>query len=149
MATEIKYNGNTIANLENRKTATLNCENKKMDDNITIIVNEPATEAVPEYEGDVTVSGRVVMINFTVAGTSYEAEEGMTWRQWVDSDYNTAGFFEHFLDGVTCVGIRSGSSSSNGYGVAYNDAFVPITDLIVDGREYTEKYGRHSGGSVN
>lgn len=39
----------------------------------------------------------VTLINFSVnkAG-SFQAEEGMTWEQWVTSDYNTGGFY---LDG--------------------------------------------------
>lgn len=32
-------------------------------------------------------------INFTIDGKSYEADEGMTWEQWVNSTYNTDGFF--------------------------------------------------------
>jgi len=31
----------------------------------------------------------VKIITFTIAGTSYQAEEGMTWIQWVSSSYNT------------------------------------------------------------
>lgn len=31
-------------------------------------------------------------INFTIDGTSYEADEGMTWEQWVNSAYNTNGY---------------------------------------------------------
>lgn len=27
------------------------------------------------------------LITFTVSGTSYQAEEGMTWAEWLDSDY--------------------------------------------------------------
>lgn len=112
MATEIKYNGNKIADLENGKAAILNCENKRMADDIVIVVNEPATEVVPEYEGDITISGRVMMINFTVAGTSYEAEDGMTWAEWCDSSYNTGGFVRH--DGSVSLGgvfVRSGQGT--------------------------------------
>lgn len=29
------------------------------------------------------------LISFTIAGTSYQAEEGMTWEEWVNSSYNT------------------------------------------------------------
>ena len=32
------------------------------------------------------------MITFTIAGTTYQAEEGMTWTEWVNSDYNTYDF---------------------------------------------------------
>ena len=31
-------------------------------------------------------------ISFTIEGTSYQAEEGMTWKEWINSDYNTDGF---------------------------------------------------------
>lgn len=31
----------------------------------------------------------VTLITFTIDGTSYQAEEGMTWSEWIDSDYNT------------------------------------------------------------
>ena len=33
----------------------------------------------------------VTLISFTIAGKSYQAEEGMTWGEWVNSDYNTIG----------------------------------------------------------
>lgn len=37
------------------------------------------------------------LISFTIAGNAYQAEEGMTWAQWVESSYNTGGFY--ILDG--------------------------------------------------
>ena len=30
----------------------------------------------------------VTLISFTINGDSYQAEEGMTWQEWVNSDYN-------------------------------------------------------------
>ena len=35
----------------------------------------------------------VIPINFTVDDISYQAEKGMTWAEWVESDYNTEGFY--------------------------------------------------------
>ena len=32
----------------------------------------------------------VTLISFTIDGTAYQAEEGMTWGNWVDSSYNTS-----------------------------------------------------------
>jgi hypothetical protein len=34
----------------------------------------------------------VSLITFTVEGTPYQAEEGMTWIDWVNSEYNTGQF---------------------------------------------------------
>lgn len=33
----------------------------------------------------------IPLISFRIEGKSYQAEEGMTWEQWVNSDYNTIG----------------------------------------------------------
>ena len=35
----------------------------------------------------------MTIINFTIEGVSYQAEEGMTWAQWVGSAYNEDGFY--------------------------------------------------------
>lgn len=33
------------------------------------------------------------LITFTVDGVEYQAEEGMTWQEWCNSEYNTHGFW--------------------------------------------------------
>ena len=87
------------------------------------------------------------LISFTIDGTTYQAEEGMTWEQWLDSNYNTQNYSTMVLDGVQTVLIEAGSSI-DGYGVSYNDIFVPISDEIIEGRAYVKKYGRHVGGAA-
>lgn len=67
------------------------------------------------------------LISFTIAGTSYQAEEGMTWEEWVESEYNT--------DGLTLlnnhVGIKAGM-------VAYpSNELVLSTDTINKDGTYT------------
>ena len=43
----------------------------------------------------------VSIINFTIDGTAYQAEEGMTWAEWIDSDSNTIGLYlRDSADGV-------------------------------------------------
>ena len=37
--------------------------------------------------------GGVKIIEFTIDNTSYQAEEGMTWGEWVNSEYNTIGVY--------------------------------------------------------
>jgi hypothetical protein len=83
---------------------------------------------------------------FTIEGTTYYAKAGMTWEQWVDSSYNTAGYERMMLDAVNTLARMK--SSTAGYGVAYNDEFVSLSDTIIVGRAYTEKYGYHSGGAT-
>ena len=60
-------------------------------------------------------------ICFSIAGTYYPAEEGMTWEEWCDSEYNTDGLFYSFADVVTSVGAK----------VQYNSTNVLPTDTII------------------
>ena len=76
----------------------------------------------------------VQKISFTIVGTSYQAEEGMTWGEWVASSYNTAGYQ------IVYNGDKSGIADASGNRVVYdpeNRIFPPSTDAIANGREYT------------
>lgn len=56
-----------------------------------VLTAEPATR----YNGYVylIVEPSGPLINFTIDQTSYQAELGMTWGEWVNSAYNTDGYF--------------------------------------------------------
>ena len=41
---------------------------------------------------EVNKAGDVKIITFSINQVEYQAEEGMTWMQWVVSSYNTVGF---------------------------------------------------------
>lgn len=69
--------------------------------------------------------GSVNLIAFTIDGTEYEAEDGMTWAEWVESEYNTDGFVLH--SGSVCtdtlnymVDITGGSSATITEGTNYS-----------------------------
>lgn len=87
----------------------------------------------------------LTLISFTIDGTTYQAEEGMTWLQWLETDYNTANYTQLLLDGVPTVLIEP-SGAMNGYGLSYNNAFIPVTETIVADRAYVKMYGSHGGG---
>lgn len=42
----------------------------------------------------------MTLINFSIDGTTYQAEENMTWAGWCDSEYNTGGFENSEVWGV-------------------------------------------------
>ncbi len=87
MSVKINYNGNIIASLENGQTGTLECKSKLMLDDITVNVT------MPEYDGEVEGGSAVKLISFTVDGYqtyTFQAEEGMTWREFIASKYNPA-----------------------------------------------------------
>ena len=65
----------------------------------------------------------VEMISFTIGGVEYQAEKGMTWREWTDSDYNPDAYGYELVDPYMI-------------GVYYNDTWVKTSDVIVEGRAY-------------
>ena len=44
-------------------------------------------------ESIINGGGNVSLITFTIAGTEYQAEEGMTWEEWVNSEYSNDTFY--------------------------------------------------------
>ena len=67
------------------------------------------------------------LITFTVDGTEYQAEEGMTWGEWVDSEYNVDNYtsdseYVFAPNGIFLVAIGG-------------DTVVP-TDVIIEEQEY-------------
>lgn len=49
-------------------------------------------------DGTCTTCGKsenAIVINFKISDMSQQAESGMTWSEWVASDYNTTGYFIH------------------------------------------------------
>lgn len=80
----------------------------------------------------VVVNKSVSLISFTIAGTTYEAEEGMTWSEWISSSYNTTDWE---WDGTQNINI--GASSSRG--IFLNGNAVQGLTVIVAGGAYTLK----------
>lgn len=65
----------------------------------------------------------VILIEFSIAGTTYQAEEGMTWTQWVDTIYNT-GYWQVY--GNKIKNPYDGTTVKN----------VTATDTIISGNSY-------------
>ena len=57
----------------------------------TIAVPTPTHEV---YAGEYEELGG--LINFTIDGVTYQAENGMTWTDWWGSEYDTTGVFNEF-----------------------------------------------------
>ena len=70
----------------------------------------------------------IKLITFKIADRTHQAEEGMTWNDWIDSKYNTNGFYYDRA-------IRS----PEGFIVVCD-----ITDIIINNTHYSV-----SGGGSN
>lgn len=67
-------------------------------------------------------------ISFTIDSTTYYAKDGMTWEEWINSNYNTDNYY---ITDNTYInkGIRSWVFDSNYY-------HIIKTDLIIANGEY-------------
>ena len=87
----------------------------------------------------VTKAAEVTLISFTIGGKSYQAEEGMTWAEWVNSSYNTGGYY---------IGEYGVYSSSGGSRVALEQDSIDLvmsSDTITSGHNYGTYLGGSSG----
>jgi len=64
----------------------------------------------------------VTLISFTIDGTTYQAEEGMTWTEWVNSTYNTDG--DYVVEGDS---VKSSDLHYSVIDVAPSDVIVADT----------------------
>ena len=62
-----------------------------------------------------------IIINFTISGTTYQTDcqayEGMTWFEWVNSEYNVDGYW-------TGTGSDKSVYTSDGYEVVSNNQSI-------------------------
>ena len=72
---------------------------------ITFDIDESTIQYAGTYTGTATFTvavkdAPVTLINFTIDGEPYQAEPGMTWAEWVESDYNTDDFEDDGYGGI-------------------------------------------------
>lgn len=108
----------------------------KCEEDVEIIVEG---NTAPVWDKKISNYVEEVLISFTINGTTYQAEEGMTWGEWCNSSYNTYGY------------VKSSSSeyiSANvGHDyVAFSDSLVESDDVIINNRNYTH-HDIGTGGS--
>lgn len=73
-------------------------------------------------------------ITFTITGTTYQADSGMTWGQWVPSAYNTGGYY--VLNNYVYY-----STAKATYQVSYsNNTSVQASETIQSGTSYIHKW---------
>lgn len=148
-AATISYDNNIIANIYKGQIATLACCEKKAKSNIVIdfitfngiiTYNNKQTEIESSktaelvcmekcMKSDVVVDMTSnILITFSIDGIEYQAEEGMTWKQWLDSEYSTP--YYSICNGAIC-------KNENHYAaVMYNNITVYKNDIIAANYQY-------------
>ena len=90
------------------------------------------------------IAPEVELITFSVDGVTYQAEEGMTWAQWIDSSYNTANAY---TDGA----VRVVFPNNAGYYVKYKDLSGSIyghMQVVANQELITSLSGEYNGGDA-
>jgi len=79
----------------------------------------------------------VALISFNIDGVIYRAEEGMTFGEWCDSEYNTDGYAvcTGTIGGIECEHIHPADNETK-Y-VAANGTPAAEADVITEGYGYT------------
>lgn len=98
---------------------------------IVVLSSEPSTKYsgyLYIITGGITFTVSSVNGNTTVSSSTYQAEDGMTWQQWVASAYNTDGFNVSGGYVYSLVGHQVSSSSGSG---------VSSSSVIVAGGNYS------------
>lgn len=59
----------------------------------------------------------ITLITFTINDISYQAEQGMTWAEWAESEYNTDSVYENAQsiftsDWMTSINKTDGSANT-------------------------------------
>ena len=92
--------------------------------------NSSLTDVQAAIEKLYIMSEAKPLISFTIDSITYQAEEGMDWNEWVNSEYNTSGFT--ILDKVY---LMDGSTMYYVVGTYYDcDTGYPI---IISNNAYT------------
>ena len=130
LAYSITAGGNAVAN--NGVVAEFATDKNAQSTTIHIAANDP--DFAGEYKDTVTFTVAVKdvpkpLISFTIDGTSYQAEEGMTWGDWVNSEYDNDEF------SVDINAIKKGSSfvSNGGSNIVYTNNQITANAAYVFG----------------
>mgnify|MGYP003310987492 CR=1 FL=1 len=93
-----------------------------------LFINVADIAKVGTFSDTITFTSEIVeavsLISFTVEGTPYQAEKGMTWYEWVNSNYSNGNFHRH---GTNAAGVPV----LNEKGIKFND-----DDVLIDGATY-------------
>lgn len=87
-------------------------------------------ESLDQSNGGDSGSDEVILITFTINGVEYQAEEDMTWAEWVTSEYNTINALVY-----------------NNYIIALGAPILGVspTDIIINNTNYIVQNGGGAG----
>lgn len=113
---------------------TFNSSSEFIRPNLCAVVERVGVEGVRP----IIFTPKPSIITFTVDGVAYEADPGMYWHEWLESDYNTVGAFQANPDVWATVIWNNKALTLNGEYVYCTDSTYPEleSDAIVENGAY-------------
>ncbi len=102
----------------------------KLDTPVISLETENDSEELPKLDTPViSLETETQLITFIIEGDTFQAEEGMTWGEWVDSEYNIDGY---------AIDSSDNSIFLDEYWVASDEQWdwVYASDVIIAGHVY-------------
>ena len=114
--TTIKENGKTTVSCEN-----LNSGYAGATYSLDITIETIQVDQKWNYTAASPEPTEPNLISFIIRDTEYQAEEGMTWAEWIDSSYNTSTCFVDDADVVRCENYCRIANDTTEY-ILYSEA---------------------------
>ena len=122
--------GDPIVGISKTGSSTAAVAGTEDDAKATLSIPKIENALFGTWEGTLTFSVAlegIPKISFKIQSTDYQAEQGMTWEQWVNSSYNTGGFHVE-SSGVFSGMFQVGNSPGNP---------VSKTNVITENKNYS------------
>ena len=115
-------------------------------------LSKVTVEAIPVYEGGIDITDVLGDYSFSVAfpdGTTkiYQIDEHntLTWEEWIDSEYNTDGFYlNSATDPEVIIGRNLGEDGEYCY-LTEDGSFVLYDSIVQGGYAYGYKETDYNG----
>ena len=76
----------------------------------------------------------ITFITFTIGDVEYQAIDGMTWEEWISSEYNTSSRFS-IISGVVAVDGGKTITASNAYDTEFATNVILATSYRIQTAE--------------
>lgn len=97
------------------------------------LADGPFKVEISDFKLDYSTVDSVNLVTFIIDGTSYQAEEGMTWGMWINSDYNADNWY---VDGGSGAIMRDRAKAGEVDCLMVDNKSVFASDLINESASY-------------
>ena len=140
---DISATGNIITNPSPVNASNITTQRNDRASNIKVLTTSSCKVSTAvnggANAGNQGGENNVSIITFTIDGNQYQAKDDMTWADWVNSDYNTTGFYSPAVEAVVGKTYIDGHGyvvHSSVYYLILDNTAMKGTDKPIAGKSY-------------